>query len=170
MSYIICVFCSSRLVTQCAGYDSRFCCSFGSLDDGVEAFGVGYSNFAQHFPVQGDVGFFTAVDELAVSYASLPARCAQACNPQTPEIPFPAFAVDSSINGRPHSSFLGEAIQPTCGTAMALYCFEDSFLCLVSCGTFSNSWHLSFPLKIFDSLSLLAAADWKEPKPRSKPT
>jgi hypothetical protein len=28
----------------------------------------------------------------------------------------------------------------------------------------------SFPLKIFDSLSLLAAADWKEPKPRSKPS
>jgi hypothetical protein len=24
---------------------------------------------------------------------------------------------------------------------MPLYCFEDSFLCLVSCGTFSNSWH-----------------------------
>jgi len=28
----------------------------------------------------------------------------------------------------------------------------------------------SFPLKIFDSLSLLAAAEWKEPKPRSKPS
>jgi hypothetical protein len=35
----------------------------------------------------------------------------------------------------------------------------------VSRGTFSNSWHFSFPLKIFGYSSLLAAAEWK---PRSK--
>jgi hypothetical protein len=31
----------------------------------------------------------------------------------------------------------------------------------MSCGTFSNSWHISFPLKIFYSTGLLAAAEWK---------
>jgi hypothetical protein len=44
---------------------------------------------------------------------------------------------------------------------MSLYCFEDSFLRLVPCGTFSNSWHISFPLKILDSSGLLAAAEWE---------
>ena len=38
----------------------------------------------------------------------------------------------------------------TCGSAMTLYCFENSFLGLVSCGTFSDSWHISFPTRILD--------------------
>jgi hypothetical protein len=111
-------------------------------NDCIKTSGVGYGNFAEHFPIQLDVCFLTAVDELAVSYASLPARCAQAYNPQSAEIPFSAFAVNSSINGCVYGCFFSEAIQMACGTAMSLYCFEDSFLCPVSCGTFSHSWHL----------------------------
>jgi hypothetical protein len=29
------------------------------------------------------------------------------------------------------------------------------------CGTFSDSWHISFPLRILDSSGLLAAAEWE---------
>jgi hypothetical protein len=40
---------------------------------------------------------------------------------------------------------------------MALYRFENSLLCVVPCGTFSNSWHFSFPLKI-----LIRQAYWRQ--------
>jgi hypothetical protein len=113
-----------------------------------------------------NVGFFAAVDELAVPYAPLPARSAQACNPQAAEISFAAFAVDTGIDRCPNGSFFSEAMNVTCGSATTFHCFENSFLGLVSCRAFSNSWHISFPLRIFDFLSLLAAAD---SKPRSKP-
>jgi len=88
-------------------------CSSGSLNDSIEALWVGNSDFAQDFSVQLNVGFFAAVDELAVSYAPLPAGCAQAYNPQTSEIPFSAFTVDPSIDGCPHDCFFGLVIQPT---------------------------------------------------------
>jgi len=45
---------------------------------------------------------------------------------------------------------------------MSLHGFEDSFLGPTSCGAFSDSWHISFPLKILDSAGLLAAAEWQE--------
>jgi hypothetical protein len=43
---------------------------------------------------------------------------------------------------------------------MSLYGFEDSFFGLMPCGTFSYSWHFSFPLIIFYFSGLLAAAEW----------
>jgi hypothetical protein len=49
---------------------------FGSINDGVKTFRVCYGDFAQHLPVQDNVGLFAAVDKLAVSYSSLPAGCA----------------------------------------------------------------------------------------------
>jgi hypothetical protein len=140
--------------------------SFGRLNDSIEAIWVSYSNFTQHFTVQLNVGFFAAVDELAVPYAPLPTGSAEACNPQSSEISFAAFAVDTGIDGCPNGSFFSEAINVTCWPATPLYCFEDSFLGLVSCRAFSDSWHISFPLRIFDFFGLLAAAD---SKPRSKP-
>jgi hypothetical protein len=150
----------SRLVKRAGGHDLRFRCGLGSLNDGVETRRVGNSDFAQHFSIQGDVGLLACVDELTVPYAALPAGCAQSRNPQAAEIAFAAPAADSSIDFCTDAGFFGQTIEPACGTTMALCCFEDSFLCPMSCGTFSNSWHISFPLKIFDSTGLLAAAEW----------
>ena len=51
---------------------------------------------------------------------------------------------------------------------MAFNGFEDTFLRLTPCGAFSYSWHISFPLNFVGSSRLLAAAEWANPKPRSK--
>ena len=56
-------------------YDSRFYFGLGSLNYGVETIRVGNSDFAQHFSVQPNIGFFAGVDELTVSYTPLPTGC-----------------------------------------------------------------------------------------------
>jgi len=48
----------------------------GSVSDSIEALRVSNSNFAQHLSVELNVSFFAAVDELAVSYSSLPTSSA----------------------------------------------------------------------------------------------
>jgi hypothetical protein len=125
--------------------------SSGSFYDSVEGLRVVNSYFAQHFPIQGNFGFFTAVNEFAVPYAPLTACCAQSGNPQAPEVAFSEFSADSSVDCRPDTGFFCQPIQPASGTAMTFYCFEDSFFRLASCGAFSYSWHFSFPLKFIDS-------------------
>jgi hypothetical protein len=138
----------SRPATRVAGNDLRFCRGPGGLNDGIETRRIGNSDLAEHFSVQRDIGLLAAVDELTVPHAALPAGCAQSRNPQTPEIPFSIFSVNSSIDARPHRGLFGQTIEPTCGAAMSLYRFENSFLGPMSCGTFSYSWHISFPLRI----------------------
>jgi len=128
--------------------------SFGSLNDIIEALWVSYGNFTQHLTVQLNVGFFAAIDELTVSYASLPAGSTQPYNPKTSEISLAAFAVDSGIDGSSHTSFFGQAIIVTRRSAVSLYCFEDSFLSSVSCRAFSYSWHISFFLSEFSTFRL----------------
>jgi hypothetical protein len=148
------------LVARGPGCDLRCRCGLSSFNDGVEGLRVGNGNLAQHFSVQRNVGFLAGVDELTVPYVSLSAGCVQSGNPQASEIAFPEFAANSSVDGRPYAGLFRQPVQPAGRTAMALYCIEDSFLGLVSCGTFSYSWHISFPLKIFVSSRLLAAAEW----------
>jgi hypothetical protein len=113
-----------------------------------------------------NVGFFAAVDELAVSYTALATSSTEAYNPESTEISFAAFAVNSSPDGGSYDSFFGQAINVTCRSAASLCCFEDSFPGPVPCRAFSDSWHISFPLRILGFFGLLAAAD---SKPRSKP-
>jgi hypothetical protein len=92
-----------------------------------------------------NVCFFAAVDELTVPYAALAAGGAEAYNPETSEIAFPALTVDSSINGRSYAGLFGQAIKVACGAAISLYRFEDSLPSPMSCGAFFDSWHISFP-------------------------
>jgi len=138
----------SWLATHVAGNDLRFCCGPGGLNDGIETRRIGNGDLAEHFSVQRDFGLLAAVDELTIPHAALPAGCAQSRNPQTSEIPFSISAVNSSIDVGPHRGFFGHTIEPTCGATMSLYRFENSFLRPMSCGTFSYSWHISFPLRI----------------------
>ena len=132
-------------------YDLLFCRSAGSFYDSVESLWVVNSYFAQHFPIQGDVCFFTAVNEFAVPNSPLAACCAQSGNPKAPEIAFSAFTVYSCIDICADTGFFSQPIQPTGGATVTLYCFYDSFSRLASCSAFSYSWHFSFPLIIIDS-------------------
>jgi hypothetical protein len=72
--------------------------SSGGLDNSVKSLRVGYGDFAQHFAIQLDVGFFAAVDELAVSNVPLPTGCTEAHYPEASEISFAAFAVDAGVD------------------------------------------------------------------------
>jgi hypothetical protein len=101
----------------------RFRRDSGSFDDGIERLRVVNGDFAQHFPIQGNVSLFTAVNELAISNAPLPACCAQSGNPHAPEIAFSTFAVGSSVDICPDAGFFGQSKQPACGTTMAFCCF-----------------------------------------------
>jgi hypothetical protein len=133
---------------------------FGSLNDGIEAFWVSYGNLAQHFAVKLNVGLFTAVDELAVSYASLTTGSAEAYNPEAAEIAFAAFSVDSCIDRGAHDGLFGQSVR-TAGRSLIPFCsFEDSLFGVAPCSTFSNSWHISFSF-LTDLTGLLAAADWR---------
>jgi len=114
---------------------------FGFFYDGVETSRVGYSDFTKHFPVQLDVCFFTAVDKLAVSYIPLATGGAKARNPKTAKISFSAFAVDTGIDTCTDDSFFCRTVKMASRCSIPFYRFEDSFLCLVPCSTFSNSWH-----------------------------
>jgi hypothetical protein len=119
---------------------------FGRLDNGIETLWVGYGNFTEHLAVQLNIGFFATANELTIPYSALLACGTQAYNPEAPEISFAASAVNSRIDSRSYSCFFGQAIHVTCGSAVALYRFEDSFLCPMPCCPFSDSWHISFPL------------------------
>jgi len=145
------------------GHSLRSNGGFGGFDYGVKAFRIRNRNFTEHFSVQRDVGLLASVDELAVPYTAHTAGCAQPRNPQPAEVPFSAFSPHASVDIGPYHSFFGQTEQMPGRGAMALDCFEDSFPRLAPCGAFSYSWHISFPLRVPDSLRLLAAAEWKGP-------
>jgi hypothetical protein len=112
----------------------------------IEPLRIVHGDFTEHLTIQCNIGFLATVNELTVADAPLPARRAQAGNPEPPKIAFAAFAVDPGVDVRPYGGLFGQPIQVARRTAMAFYGFEDSFLRLVPCGAFSNSWHVSFPL------------------------
>jgi hypothetical protein len=141
-------------------------CSLGSINDGVKALRVRYSNLAQHFTVQTYFGFFTSIDELAVSNIALPTGSAQANNPETSKIAFSAFSVYPRIYSRSDRSFLGLAIKVAPAATITLYRLEKPSLCFTPCGSLSNSWHFADLLSCENPKSYLLTA--ANVKPRSK--
>jgi hypothetical protein len=100
---------------------------FHSFKDSIEAGRVRYGDFAQHLSVKLNISFFTAVDELAVSYSPLSTGGAQPGNPQSSEFPFSPSAVGAGVDSRPYSSLFGQAIQMTRSSMMAFDPLENSF-------------------------------------------
>jgi len=84
-----------------------FCCG----DDCVEAGRVGNRDFAEHFPVQRDIGLFESRDKPAVHNAALPAGGGQSGNPKRPEIPLTQLSADAGIYPRSSDGLFGCAIQ-----------------------------------------------------------
>ncbi len=130
--------------TRCPCYNLSDC-SLCGVHYGIKTGRVGYGDFAEHFSIDGDFRLLTAVDKPAVAQASLPAGGAQTCNPQCPEIPFAEFTADAGINSCSYECFLCKPVLFSGSPSMTLYSFQDSFLRLASCSSFSNPWHISFP-------------------------
>jgi hypothetical protein len=87
---------------------------------------IGDGDFAKHLAIEPDIGLLTALDELAIPYGPAATGSTESGNPQTPEVPFTALAVNAGVYISPYHRLFGQPILPTGGTAVAFHRFEDT--------------------------------------------
>lgn len=100
----------------------------------------------QSFPVDINVGFVQAIDELAVAHVVYAASGIDAGDPQTAELAFFKLTVSKGKGHRAFDSLSGNAICFTPATKIAPGIEHIFFSSTMGGDVISRSWHLISPL------------------------
>ena len=129
----------------------RFTCASGGqaerlanrFDDLIECLGIGNGHVGQHFAIELDIGFFQAVDELAIAKPSLADSRVDTDDPELAELAFSNASIAKRIDARADDRFFGRTKQPASTAAIALGLFKESIFGSIASRTFGGSHDLS---------------------------